>query len=379
MKKSLTLILIISSYFSAFAQVSKEILYVGTYSVRGSEGIYSYEFERAKGTFKPVQAVKTLESPTFLEIHPSGKFLYTVNRGPVPDFKKFGSVSAYAIDGSSGQLTLVNEISSYGNSPCHVSIDQTGKLIFVSHYLGGTLVVFPISPDGSILPPSDSIVFKGSGIHKERQDRPHTHAATLSPDNRFVIVTDLGTDMIYSYSIDLAIGRLTPAKVPFVKVSPGSGPRHFTFDKKGKFAYLVEELSSTICTFSYNSKTGELKILHDKIATLPDENKTGNTSADIHIDPSGKHLLISNRGDNSLTIFSIEKNGSLTFKSKESSFGKVPRNFMIDPNNEFVFVAHQETDNVVSFYWNAEEGKLKPIESQLKVPSPVCLKMITLE
>jgi 6-phosphogluconolactonase len=359
------------------AQTSKEIVYVGTFSVRGSEGIYVYAFERSKSTFELIQAVNTLESPTFLTVHPSGKFLYSVNRGPAPGHKNSGSVSAYSIDQQSGKLSLLNHKPSYGNGPCHISTDQTGKLVFISNYAEGNLVVFPLSADGLLGECADSIRFTGKGINQERQDRPHIHSATPSADNRFLFVTDLGTDRIYSFEIN-ASGRLTPAPKPYTEVKPGSGPRHFTFHPDGKHAYLAEELTSSVASFSYQKKTGRLELVEDQVMALPPDFKGTNTSADIHTDASGKFLMMSNRGHESISLYTIEKNGRIKLRKTVNTEGAKPRNFLIDEKNEFVFVAHQDTDNIAIFKWQAKEGELIAAGLQVKVPSPVCLKMITI-
>ncbi|MBT1696435.1 beta-propeller fold lactonase family protein [Fulvivirgaceae bacterium PWU4] len=379
MKKISTTLLLFCLMFSAFAQRGREIVYAGTFSVRGSEGIYVYELKRKKGTLEHLQTVKTLESPSFIAIHPSGKFLYSVNRGIVQDKKNSGSVSAYAIDAVTGLLTLVNHQPSYGNGPCHISVDQTGKLAFVSNYNEGNLVVFPLGDDGSLGAPSDSIRYSGRGPHETRQEKPHVHSATVSSDNRFLIVCDLGTDRVYSYAIDLAAKRLKPAEKPYVEVKSGSGPRHFAFHPNGLHAYLAEELTSTVCAFSYNRATGALDIIQDEVISLPVDFSGTNTSADIHTDPSGKFLMMSNRGHESLALFSINIDGTIRLKEAVETHGKKPRNFLIDPKNQFVFVAHQDTDNIVIFKWDAKKGKLTYSGNEVKVPSPVCLQALKLE
>lgn len=361
------------------SQTTREILYAGTFSVRGSEGVYVYEFNRKKTSLKLVQTVRTLASPTYLAVHPSGRFVYTVNRDPAPDFTKPGSVSAFVVHQKTGQLAHINNRSSYGAGPCHISIDKTGKLAIVSNYAEGNLTVFSIEEDGSLGPCTDSIRFSGNSVNKERQEQPHIHSATISPDNRFVHVADLGTDKIYTFSIDTEKKKLSPAATPFVTVKPGSGPRHFTFSPDGKMAFLSEELSSTVATFTYDDKTGSLTLLEDRVASLPPDFSAPNISADIHTDITGKYLFMSNRGHESLAIYSINDDGKLELKGIENTRGSKPRNFLVDPKNQFVFVAHQDTDNIVTFKWDAKTGKLRPLAEQVIVPSPVCLKMLELQ
>jgi 6-phosphogluconolactonase len=379
MKRIVTTVLLLCLLITAVAQRGREIVYAGTFSVRGSEGIYVYELKRKKGTLEFLQAVKTLESPSFIAIHPSGRFLYSVNRGVVLDQQNSGSVSAYAIDPVTGMLTLVNHQPSYGNGPCHISIDHTGKLAFVSNYNEGNLVVFPLADDGSVGAPSDSIRYSGHGPHQARQEKPHIHSATVSSDNRFLVVADLGTDRVYSYAIDLAEKRLTPAEKPYAEVKAGSGPRHFTFHPNGLHAYLAEELTSTVCAFSYNRATGALQVIQDEVISLPVDFSGVNTSADIHTDPSGKFLFMSNRGHESLALYSIAADGTIRLKETPNTRGKKPRNFLVDPKNQFVFVAHQDTDNIVIFKWDAKKGKLTYSGNEVKVPSPVCLQTLRLE
>jgi 6-phosphogluconolactonase len=365
--------------FSVRAQTEKEILYVGTFSVRGSEGIYVYTFERKQRSFQLTQAMNTLESPTFITVHPSGKFLYSVNRGAVPGHKDSGSVSAYSINQENGKLTLLNHKPSYGNGPCHISTDQSGQLVFVSNYASGNLVVFRVSPEGSLEKCTDSIRFSGKGVHKERQEKPHIHSAIPSPDNRFLFVTDLGTDKIYAFEIDIKSGRLTAAQKPYIQVGPGSGPRHFTFHPSGKNAYLAQELTSSVASFSYQKKTGELTLIEDGVSALPADWEGTNTGADIHTDGSGNFLMMSNRGHESISLYSIGRKGRLKLQQVIKTGGAKPRNFLVDEKNEFVFVAHQDSDSISMFEWQANEGKLIPTSFEIKVPSPVCLKMVTIE
>ena len=379
MKNALLFLFLIFVIISVQAQAPKEILYVGTFSVRGSEGIYVYAFDRSESAFRLVQAVSTLESPSFLTLHPSGKFLYSVNRGPVPGHKNSGSVSAWSIDQTSGELTLINHKPSYGNGPCHISTDHTGKVVFVSNYTEGNLIVFPLSSDGSLGACTDSVRFTGKGIHKERQDQAHIHSATPSPDNRFLFVADLGTDRIYAFENNVHTSRLTRAQIPYTEVRPGSGPRHFTFHPDGAYAYLAEELTSSVASFLYQKETGRLELIEDQVVALPSDFTGVNASADIHTDRYGKYLMMSNRGHESISLYAIEKDGKLKFQKNVSTEGEKPRNFLVDKKNEFVFVANQDTDNIAIFKWEPENGQLTSTGRHLNVPSPVCLKMLVID
>lgn len=378
MKKVLLLLSIISCWSLVEAQSKKEILYVGTFSVRGSQGIYAYTFNRAKQTLTLLQGVPSLESPSFLTIHPSKKFLYSVNRGKADVTDQGGSVSAYGIDPVTGRLSGINHKSSYGDGPCYIEVDKTGKYIFVPHYSEGNLTVLSLFKDGSVGGVSDAKKYTGNSIHPERQQSPHIHAAVISQDNKFLYVMDLGTDKIYIYEFNATEGTLQPASMSEISVVPGAGPRHFTFHPSGNFAYLVEELTSTIGVFSVDKTTGGLTILQDSVKSLPENFAEQNTAADIHTSVGGKYLYMSNRGANVLSIFTIGDDGKITLIGHQSTGGKVPRNFLVDPKGEFIFAANQDTDTINIFRINPKTGKLTEVGKPVKVPSPVCLKILTL-
>ncbi|GAB3749434.1 lactonase family protein [Spirosoma pomorum] len=366
-------LLSITSCLSALAQ--KEIIYVGTYSVRGSEGIYVYEFNRKTGSMQQIQTVGNSKSPSFLALHPSGKYLYSVNEANESGPNKAGAVSAYAVDAGTGKLTFLNTQSSLRGGPCHISVDRTGKTAFVSNYGGGSLTVLPIMNDGKLAAASDSVISAGSGPNKQRQEKPHVHSAILSPSNKTVYVSDLGTDQINQLRVNALTATVKPAKLPFVAVKPGSGPRHLTFHPNGQFAYVAEELTSTVAVFRRNTATDELSLLQDGIKTLSDGFDGQNTSADIHVDPTGRFLYQSNRGENALAIFAIDQAGMLTKVGNQPTMGKDPRNFMIDPKGEFLFAANQNSDNIVLFRRNVKTGKLTYSGQTVAVPAPVCIVM----
>jgi 6-phosphogluconolactonase len=364
---------------STQGQVRKELLYAGTFSVRGSQVIYVLTFDRAKRTLKVMQSVPSLTSPSFLTIHPSGNFLYSVNRGKAEAADNGGSVSAYGLDPKTGRLSGLNNRSSYGDEPCHIAVDKSGDYIFVSNYNRGNLVVLPLFDDGLIGGPSDAKKYVGSSVNTERQEGPHVHASVLSPDNKFLYVTDLGTDKIYIYAFDASNGTLRSTEPSEIKLSPGTGPRHFTFHPNGKFAYVSEELTSSVAVFAVNPSTGALTVLQDTVSTLPETFKGSNTTADIHTDLRGKYLYVSNRGHNSISIFSIAANGMIQLIGQEPTGGKTPRNFLMDPRGEFMFVANQDSDMITMFRVVSKTGKLLAVGRPLKVPSPVCLKYLSLK
>lgn len=368
------LLVVAGILFTAFSSLAqKSLVYVGTYSQRGSEGIYVFQFDRTKASLKRLQSVPGLESPTFITIDRTGRFLYSVNRGRANASDKGGSVSAYAIDAKTGFLSGLNTRSSYGEAPCFISLDRTGKHAFICNYLGANMLVLPVFKDGLLGVPSDSKKYFGNSAHPERQTEPHIHSAYPSADNRYLYVNDLGTDKIYIYRFDDTTGRLSDAEVSEVRVHPGSGPRHMAFHPNGKFAYVVEEITSRIATFGIDANNGSLTILQDTLRALPESYTGDNTSADIHIHPNGQFVYMSNRGHNSISIFSVAADGRLTLVDVQSTGGKTPRNFMIEPKGEFLFVAHQDSDNITLFRIDGKTGKLKSAGKPVPVPAPACL------
>ncbi|MEJ1240215.1 lactonase family protein [Chryseolinea sp. T2] len=377
MRKCIGLLLILL-WASTPLLAQKSIIYVGTFSQRGSQGIYVFQFDRAKATLKQLQTVPGLESPTFLTVDKSGRFLYSVNRGRADVNDKGGSVSAYAINAKTGQLSGLNTRSSYGDAPCFISLDRTGKHAFICNYLGANMLVLPVFTDGLLGVPSDSKKYFGSGVNADRQTEPHIHSSYPSPDNRFLYVCDLGTDKVYVYRFDGATGRLSDAEPAFTSVTPGSGPRHLAFHPNGKTAYLVEELTSTVCVFGVNTETGALRVMQDTVRALPSSFTGTNTSADIHFHPNGKFLYMSNRGHNSISMFSVGPDGMIKLIGTQPIDGKTPRNFMIEPKGEFMFVANQDSDTIVLFRIDGKTGKLKPVGKPVSVPAPSCVVHLAL-
>jgi len=345
-------------------------LLVGTYTSGKSEGIYVYKFNTLTGEFTAESIAKNVKNPSFLAISPNEKFVYSVG-----ETDKNGAVYAFAFDKKSGNLTQLSTQSSNGNYPCHAAIDKTGKWVIVGNYGAGSLTVLPVEANGGLGKPTQTIQHEGKGINLERQESPHVHSINIAPNNVDVFVADLGIDKLVTYSLDAKTGILSKGNPPFTKLEDGTGPRHFIMHPNGKFAYVIQELSSQITAFDY--KKGSLTA-KQSISTLPADYKGTNSCADIHISPDGKFLYGSNRIHDSIVIYSIDqKTGKLTYITNESTKGKKPRNFMIDPTGNYVLVANQETDNIVIFKRDAQKGTLIPTGQEILVPNPVCLKMIS--
>lgn len=377
----LLLISLMMASSSTFAQQGKarEILYVGTYADRGSEGIYVLEFNRATGVLSEIQTVTDKQSPTFLEVHPNGKYLYAAYREGMTEGDENGTVTAFTIDPSSGKLTRLNEQSSAGQGPCHVSVDPKGRFVYVSNYGGGNLAVYPIQQDGSLGTATDIIRHAGSSVHPERQKKAYMHSMIPTKDGKFVYASDLGIDKIMIYAVDQKRGKLSPASKPFVENVPGSGPRHLALHPSGNYAFSLEELTSTVASFTVDPSTGALHPL-EQVDMLPEDFEGSSSAADIHISPDGKFLYASNRGHDSLVIYAIDAGtGKLTYVGHESNRIAHPRNFCIDEKGEYIFVANRDNDNVVVFRRDQNTGKLNFTGQEAKVPAAVCIQQLFLK
>jgi len=353
------------------------LVYVGTYTIGKSDGIYLYSLNLTSGELKHVATTKGVKDPSFLALAPSRRYLYAVNE--VEEFagKKSGAVSAFAVDQRTGALRLLNQQPSLGGAPCYLVVDQTSRFVLVANYVGGNVAVLPVRSDGSLGEATDVKQDLGSSINAERQKGPHAHCIVLDPANRFAYGCDLGTDKIMIFQFDARRGKLTPGTTPSVQVKPGAGPRHLTFHPGGKYAYVINELHATVAAFAHDQIKGKLKEVQT-VATLPTNFTGANTSADIHVSPDGRFLYCSNRGHDSIAAFKIDpRNGKLTFIAHESTGGKTPRNFAIDPTGAFLLAANQNSNNIVTFRLDPKTGRLGATGHVVEVPSAVCLKFTT--
>jgi 6-phosphogluconolactonase len=351
------------------------LLYVGTYTggKSKSEGIYVYRMNAETGKLTLASTAKGVASPSFLTIDPAKKYLYAANEVGQFNGQKGGGVTSFSIDRKSGALVKLNDQTSPG-VPCYVSVDQAGKYLFAANYGGGNVVMYPIKPDGSLLPQCSMIQHSGKGGDPKRQDGPHAHCIVPGPDGQYVYSADLGLDKVLIYKIDAEQSKMIPHGE--VAVKPAAGPRHLAFHPNQKFAYVINELDSTVTLLDYDKAKGALSA-QQAISTLPADFKTPSYCADIHIHPGGGFLYGSNRGHDSIVIFSIDQStGKLTLVGHELTGGKWPRNFGIDPGGKFLLAANQNTDNVVTFRIDAKTGKLTPTGENTAIPSPVCLTFL---
>lgn len=351
-------------------------LFVGTYTSGKSKGIYVYKFNSRNGEVQWVSNTDSAANPSFLTVAPDGKHLYAVNE---VSRSQAGLVAAYDFDPAAGKLSFINQQSSGSENPCHISITKNGKWVAVANYSGGSLSVFPVKNDGSLQPFAQHIIHKGKSINTQRQEMPHVHSAFFSPDEKFLVTPDLGTDKVNVYRFNNKAAKpLQPATTPFIAIEAGNGPRHLDFSPDGKYMYVLEEMGGTVSVHSYTNGTAKFI---QRMATHPEAFKGQPGSADIHLSPDGKFLYASNRGEeNNLAIFSVNTStGKLTSVGYQSTEGLQPRNFMIDPTGQFLLVANQKTNNIVVFKRDQRTGLLQKTLQRIEVPNPVCLKMLKIE
>lgn len=352
----------------------KYVVYVGTYTAKtASKGIYSYGFDATTGKLTPMGLVAETTNPSFLALHPNGRFLYAVNEVGDYQGQKSGAVSAFAIDPASGKLTLLNQMATRGADPCYVSLDKTGHHVLVANYNGGSVIVFPVLADGRLGEATAFVQHQGHSVNPQRQQGPHAHMIELAPQGNFALTADLGLDELLIYRFDAAKGSLAANEPPYAKGTPGAGPRHFAFDPSGQFVYLLSEMASSVTTFSYQAAKGVLDNIQT-VSALPKDFGGQNSAAEIAVHPSGRFLYTSNRGHNSIAILAIDpQKGTLTPVAQVPTGGKIPRNFAIDPSGSYLLAANQNSDNIVVFKIDSASGMLTPTGDVLAIPSPVCI------
>lgn len=356
-------------------------VYFGTYTGPKSKGIYRARLEAGTGRLSPAELAAECGNPSWLALHPGGKFLYAIDERSDPQKTPGRGVSAYALDPKTGALTLLNEQSAGGPGPCHIETDRTGRTLLVANYGGGSVAALPIGADGKLGAPASFIRHTGSSVHPTRQQAPHAHAINVAPGNRFALVPDLGLDRVLVYRLDAAKSGLVAHTPAAAVLPPGSGPRHLAFHPRGKFAYVINELVCTMAVFAWDDAAGTLAPLQT-LSTLPpgESVKTGYSTAEVVAHPSGKFLYGSNRGHNSIVVYAVDAaTGRLTYVENVSTQGKTPRNFAIDPTGTWLLAENQGSDTVVPFRIDAATGRLTPTGQTLDVPAPVCAVFVPVQ
>jgi 6-phosphogluconolactonase len=365
MKKLYSVLLLVLVVAAVQAQKNKLNLIIGTYTKScESKGIYVYDFDVATGELNYKNATENIVSPSFLTVSKGNDFIYSVNEnGPG------STISAFGYDSASGQLHFINKQNAVGAGPCYIINDD--KNVIVANYSSGNINIFGKNTDGSITEAKQVIQHFGKGINPDRQEKPHAHMVYFSPDRKYVLANDLGNDKVYSYAYNPNVSTDILQIKDTLAVKPGSGPRHLTFSKNGKYVYLLQELDGSLTVFNYAD--GILKQMDETTVLAPDF-KGKFKAADIHISPDGKFLYASNRGEaNTISIFKILKNGKLASKGQTSCLGKEPRNFAIDPTGNFLLVANQYSNDIVVFKRNKKTGMLAATGKKIELCSPVCL------
>jgi 6-phosphogluconolactonase len=351
------------------AQSQVYYLLVGSYTQGNTDGIHIYKFSAQRATTTFVGKTTGVENASFMAVSANQKYVYVVNEHP----GRPGEISAFAFNKTKGELKLLNKQPA-GESPCYITVDSTGRFLMVAEY-GSGISVYRTGSDGSIRKKLQSIKHDGYGIVYERQDKSHVHAVVFSPDQKYVFVPDLGNDRLYQYKFNPAdsINPLTPADVPYYALTDGSGPRHFVFHPNGKTAYLLNELIGEVVVYDYAN--GQLKAIQT-IASTTEGGKYAKGSADIHISPNAKFLFTSNRGSaNEIGSFIISKEGTLKQSGKQA-VNDHPRNFTIDPTGKFLLAASRDKNTIQVFAINPNFGLLEEVGEQVKVEMPVFLTMI---
>jgi 6-phosphogluconolactonase len=342
------------------------LAFIGTYTTGASEGIYTYRFDAGTGALERLSVIGGISNPSWVEVSPSGRFLYAVGE------ESHGVIKAYAIDPATGALTYLNEQLTGGEVPCHISVDPTEAYALLANYGSGSVAMLPIQADGSLSPLTGLVQHQGSSIHPVRQTGPHAHSIILDAVNGRAFAPDLGIDKLLVYDLDLDNGTLAPHEVPWVRTPTGAGPRHFDIRPNGQFAYLINELASSITVLRYYADMGVFGEI-ETVSTLPDDFDGETTCADIHVAPSGKFVYGSNRGHDSIAIFAIGGDGRLEPLGHEPTQGSTPRNFALDPSGALLLAANQNSGTIVTFHVDAATGLLRPTGHVAEVPSPVCV------
>jgi 6-phosphogluconolactonase len=363
------------------------LVYVGTYTdpirfgtgkiLEGKgEGIYILRLDPDTGAMHAVGTVTGVTNPSYLAFDPTQRFLYAVNELKTYQGKPTGTVSAFAVNKATGDLTFLNRQPTHGTDPCHVLVEPKTRRVLVANFMSGSVCVLPTREDGSLEDACDFVQHQGSSIDPARQQRPHAHSVTLDQASRHAFVPDLGLDKLVVYKFDTRRGMLEPNGAPWIKMKPGAGPRHVALHRNGKFAYLINELNSTVATLAYDPRTGAFRDLQ-VVSTLPDAFDGGeSTCSDIQVSPSGLFVYASNRGHDSIAVFRVNpRTGKLTPVEHQSTGGRTPRSFAIDPTGRFLLAANQDTDTIVTFRINPRTGQLSPTGHVTPVPTPVCVKV----
>ncbi|MHC2991418.1 hypothetical protein OB13_07400 [Pontibacter sp. HJ8] len=353
------------------------MVYVGSYAGPDQEGIWLYNLNPETGELARVKGFKAGPNPSYLALDEARRYLYAVNETGDYQGKNSGAVSAFAVDRQTGDLTLLNQVPSEGGAPCHISFGNAGKTVLVANYMGGNVAAFPVQENGSLGETQSVQQHKGAGPDKDRQEAAHAHYIGQSPDSKYVFAVDLGIDQVLGYRLDSRTGALSPNEptVAFA-TKPGAGPRHMVFHPGGRYAYVINELNSTMTALAYDGEKGTFSEVKS-ISTLPADSKGENSCAAVKVSPDGKFLYGSNRGHNSIVVYAIDgSTGKLTLVQHQDTGGDWPRDFTIDLTGNVLLVANERSNNIVTYKIDKASGKLTPTGHRVEVQKPVCLQVV---
>jgi len=353
------------------------IAYVGTYTGAQSRGIYAYRVETDAGgapRFTSLGLAAEAVNPSFLAIDSARRLVFAVNETSDFNGQPTGAVSAFSADPATGKLTLINQQPSHGTSPCHLMLDPSGKFLLVANYSSGTVAVFPVAADGRLGEATSVVQHRGQGPNAQRQEGPHAHGVTFSPDGKLVFICDLGIDRAVAYRLDGA-GKLEAVAAAGATVPPGSGPRHLVFGTDGKFAYALNEMTSTVTALQYDAATGHMTE-RQTLSSLPADFTGPKGAAEIAVHPSGKWLYFSNRGHDSVTLFAIKPDGTLELVAVHPTEGRTPRHFALLPGGTHLVAANQNSNTLRVYRVDPSSGRLESQGPLVAAPKPVCVAFL---
>lgn len=342
------------------------LIYLGTYTRSTSKGIYAVRLDNRTGELSPPVLVAETANPSFLALSPDRSHLYAVSESST-------MAVPFATDLKTGALTPLQAQDAGGKAPCHLVVDHTERALVLAHYHSGIVAALPIRADGTLGAPGTIIRHEGRSVNPQRQEGPHVHSVTLSPDNRFVIVCDLGLDRVFTYALDPATAGLAPGPAPSVATAPGAGPRHAAFSPDGRHVFVINEMGNTLVSYRYDSATGALTPI-DTQPTLPADFAGDSTTAEVRVHPNGRFVYGSNRGHDSIAVFAFDPaTGRLTPRGHTPTGGRNPRNFALSPDGAWLVAANQNTDSLTVFKVDLSTGILTPAPGKASVPMPVCV------
>lgn len=352
------------------------LVYIGTYTGAKSQGIYVARFDPATGRLSPPELAAKVASPSFLALHPNRRFLYAVSETSSFGGQPGGALSAFAIAADTGKLTLLNQQGSGGSGPCHLALDHAGQCLLTANYGSGSVALLRVQTNGYLTPASSVVQHHGSSVNPQRQEGPHAHFIMTDPADRFALTCDLGLDKVLVYRLDAAQSTLVPNDPPSAPVKPGAGPRHLAFHPNGRLLFVISEMASSLTAFAYDPQRGALQELQT-VSTLPESFAGQSSCAEVQVHPSGKFVYGSNRGHDSIAVFSVAPDGGrLALVQHQSALGKTPRHFALVPGGNWLLAENMESDNVVVFRVDARTGRLTPAGQEVKVGSPVCAEFL---